>query len=178
MTDIKITHAPFTAWVQRPTADPRRASQAQFMDSLTEILAAEAPMQALPLFQTYAKASGLLKIAAPVRRQFERALLLGEKAGQVVIEREDDTEKKSDDDSVAWIVRLPDQPRVSVRDQGGRPFADIPMSELAAVVLEARAADELMGRDEIYRAVLEHYGYQKVTALVKRRLDRVLAVYF
>lgn len=174
----QITYTPFTAWPERPTADPRRASQAQYMDGMVEILNSEGPMQALPLFQTYAKASGLLKIAAPVRRQFERALLQGVKDGHIAMERENDPEKKTEDDSVAWICRLPDSPRVIVRDLGHRGFADIPMSELAAVVLEIRTADELMGREEIYRAVLAHYGLLKVTALVKRRLDQVLKDYF
>lgn len=178
MTHINVPHTPFTPWLSRPTADPRRASQAQYMHGLTEILVSEAPMQALPLFQTYAKASGLMKIASPVRKLFERALLQGEKDGHVVIEREADTEAKDESDSVCWIVRLPDQPRVIVRDLGDRGFADIPMSELAAVVLDIRTADDLMGRDDIYRACLAHYGLQKVTALVKRRLDKVLAEYF
>ena len=52
------------------------------------------------------------------------------------------------------------------------------MSELAALVLEIRTRDEFMGREDIYRAVLDHYGLQKLTALVRRRLDKVLQVYF
>lgn len=178
MTDIQINHVKFTPWPVRKTADPRNASDAQFLHGLTEIVASEGPMQALPLFQTYAKASGLMKIAAPVRKRFERALLAGEKSGAVLISRENDPEAKDLDDSVCWIVRVPDMPEVIVRDLGNRGFADIPMRELAAVVLDVRASDELMGRDEIYRAVLAHYGLQKVTALVKRRLDTVLKDWF
>jgi len=45
-------------------------------------------------------------------------------------------------------------------------------------VLEIRTQDEFAGREDIYRAVLEHYGLQKLTALVSRRLDKVLTVYF
>ena len=52
------------------------------------------------------------------------------------------------------------------------------MSELAALVLEIRSADEFAGREDIYRGVLEHYGLQKLTALVRRRLDAVLKEYF
>lgn len=168
----------FTHWPARKTADPRSASQMQYMHGLTEILEHEAPMQALALFQTYAKASGLMKIAAPIRKRFEHATLLGEKAGEVVIEREDDTEVDGPDDSVCWIVRLPDQEPVRLRTRGDRGFAEIPMGELAALVLDIRTKDEFMGREEIYRAVLDHYKLQKLTALVKRRLDKVLSVYF
>jgi len=168
----------FTPWPERKTADPRSASQVQYMHGLTEILQYEAPMQALSLFQTYAKASGLMKIAAPIRKRFERALLLGEKAGEVIIEREDDSEVESAEDSVCWIVRLPDQEPMRVRTLGDRGFSEIPMGELAALILEIRTQDEFMGREDIYRAVLDHYGLQKLTALVERRLDKVLAVYF
>ena len=174
----QLTHAPFTPWTSRPTADVRRASQAQYMHGFTEILAAEGPMQALSLFQIYGKASGVMKLAAPVRKLCERALLAGEKAGELVIEREDDSEVETSEDSVCWIVCLPDAPRVILRDLGNRGFAEIPMSELAALVLEIRTQDEFMGREDIYRAVLDHYGLQKLTALVRRRLDKVLEVYF
>ena len=174
----QIPHTPFTAWTERPTADVRRASQAQYMHGWAEILAAQGPMQALSLFQIYGKASGVMKLAGPVRKLCERALLQAVKAGEIVIEREDDSEASGEDDSVCWIVRLPDQPRVIVRDLGARGFAEIPMSELAALVLEIRTQDEFMGRDDIYRAVLDHYGLQKLTALVRRRLDKVLEVYF
>lgn len=176
MSDISST--PFTSWPPRKTADPRNASQMQYMHGFSEILEYEAPIQALALFQTYAKASGLLKIVASVRKRFERALLLAEKAGQVIIERESDSEVDGPEDSVGWIVRLPDQDPVKVRTLGERGFAEIPMSELAALVLDIRTTDEFMGREDIYRAVLDHYGLQKLTALVRRRLDKVLEVYF
>lgn len=178
MPEILITHVPYSEWTPRPVADARRASQAQYVDGFKDILEIEAPMQALNLFQTYAKAGGLMKIARPTRRLMERAILLAEKSGAVVIEREDDSEAADENDSVSWIVRLPNQERVKVRTLGPRGFADIPMSELAAVVLEIRTSDELMGREEIYRSVLDFYGLQKLTALVRRRLDKVLAVYF
>ncbi|GGX56625.1 hypothetical protein GCM10011309_01840 [Litorimonas cladophorae] len=174
----EIVHTPYTPWPERKCADPRVANQAQYVDGLTEILSYQAPMQAVELFQAYGKAAGLLKIAASVRRRFEYALNKAEKSGDVVIVREKDPEAKSDDDSVQWIVRLPHQPPVIVRDLGTRGFAEIPMSELAAVVLDIRSWDELAGREDIYRAVLEHYGLQKLTALVKRRLNAVLEQYF
>jgi len=174
----QIPHTPFTPWTERPTADVRRASQAQYMHGWLEILAAQGPMQALSMFQIYGKASGVQKLAAPVRKLCERALLAGVKSGEIILEREDDSEVETDEDSVCWIVRLPEQAPVILRDLGSRGFADIPMRELAALVLEVRTQDEFMGREDIYRAVLDHYGLQKLTALVRRRLDKVLTVYF
>lgn len=174
MTEINIIHSEFTSWEERSTADPRRATQAQYMHALCEILEAEGPMQALPLFQTYAKASGLLKVASTVRRLFERALLAGEKTGEIIIEREIDPETDGIDDSASWICRLPDQPNVIVRTIGTRGFAEIPMSELEVVVGQIKAADKTLEPADIYRAVLDHYELQKVTALVKRRLNAVL----
>ena len=154
----QLSYTSFIPWTERPTADVRRASQAQYMHGFTEILAAEGPMQALALFQTYGKASGVMKLAAPVRKLCERALLAGVKAGEIALEKEDDSEVDGPDDSVGWIVRLPDSPRVIVRDLGNRGFADIPMSELAALVLEIRTQDEFMGREDIYRACAAAFG--------------------
>ena len=100
------------------------------------------------------------------------------KSGEIIVEREPDPESDGPEDSVGWILRLPDQKPVSLRDLGPRGFAEIPMSELAALVLEIRSADEFAGREDIYRAVLDHYSLQKLTALVRRRLDAVLKEYF
>lgn len=173
-----INPALYSEWPVRPVADPRKATAAQFMHGLTEILTHEAPIQGLHLFQTYAKAGGLLKITRPVRSRFERVVLEAEKAGSLVIERENDTEIDDEHDPRGWIIRLPEQDRVKIRTLGPRGFAEIPMSELAALILDIRIEDEFMGREEIARAVLDVYGLQKLTALVKRRLDRVLKTAF
>ena len=170
---IKVDLIPFSDWTARPVADPRRASQAQFMDGLTEILGAQGPMQGLHLFQTYAKAGGLLKITAPVRAKFERAVLLAEKSGALILERENDTEIDGPEDPRGWVIRLPDQDRVWLRTLGPRGFGEIPLSELAAFVLEIRCQDEFLGREETARLILDHYGLQKLTSLVQRRIARV-----
>jgi len=176
MVDIKLS--PYQEWHTRPVADPRRASPVQFMDGMSEILAAQGPMQALHLFQTYAKAGGLMKITASVRSRFERVILEAAKKGVVIIERENDTEVEDDSDPRCWIIRLADQDKVNMRSLGSRSFAEVPLSELAALVLELRCADEFMGREDIARSILSLYGLQKLTALVQRRLDRVLKEYF
>ena len=176
MTQIPLI--PFNEWPSKTLADPRRASAAQFLYGFTDILTAQGPMQALHLFQTYAKAGGLMKISASLRKSIERVLLIHEKSGALLIERENDSESDGPDDSRAWIVRLPDQPRVIMRTLGSRGFAEIPLGEIAALVLELRAADEFLGKEELTREVLSHYGLQKLTALVGRRMDRVFSEYF
>lgn len=175
---IKIDLLPYDIWTPRRVADPRGASQVQFMDGLVEILEVQAPMQGLFLFQTYAKAGGLMKITQPVRSRFMRAVKEAEKAGTLIIEIQNDTEADGPDDPVGWIIRLADQKPVRMRELGDRSFAEVPLSELAALVLEIRCADDLMGREGIARSVLDHYGLQKLTALVSRRLDRVFEIYF
>lgn len=175
---ITVDLIPFSEWTPRPVADPRRASQAQFMDGLCEILAAQGPMQGLHLFQTYAKAGGLLKITAPVRSQFQRAVIIAEKAGELLIERENDTEVDGPDDPRGWVIRLPGQDRVQLRTLGSRGFSEIPLGELAAFVLEIRCQDEFLGREDIARLILDHYGLQKLTSLVQRRMARIFEDYF
>ncbi len=175
---VDVTLQEFNHWQARPVADPRRASPAQFMDGMTEILEAQAPMQALELFQTYAKAGGLMKITASVRSRFERVIKDAARAGTIIIETENDSEVEDDTDPRCWIVRLEGQERVIMRTLGPRSFAEVPLSELAAFVLELRCADEFMGKEEIARSILSHYGLQKLTALVQRRLDRVFSEYF
>lgn len=175
---VEILLSEYNEWTARPVADPRRASPAQFMDGMSEILDIQGPIQALHLFQTYAKAGGLMKITASVRSRFERVIKDAAKAGSVVIEIENDSEVDDETDPRCWIVRLNERDRVNMRKLGSRSFAEVPLSELAAFVLELRCADEFMGKEEIARSILSHYGLQKLTSLVQRRLDRVFAEYF
>lgn len=175
---MSVNLAPFQIWEPRKLADPRGASAAQFMHGLCDILAVQGPMQGLHLFQTYAKAGGLIKITTSVRGRFERVVKEAAKSGDLLIEIEDDSEVDGETDSRAWIIRLPSQPQVMLRTLGPRSFAEIPMGELAALVLELRCQDEFMGREEISRAVLSHYGLQKLTSLVERRLAQVFKIYF
>ena len=169
---------PYTLWETRKVADPRKATYPQMLDGMGEILDGQGPMQALHLFQTYAKAGGLLKITSSVRKRMEGHLRFAVEQGELVMEKENDTEVKSDTDSRCWIIRKPNQARVMMRELGPRNFSEIPMTELAALILELRVKDEFIGREEIARSVLAHYDLQKLTSLVQRRLKRVMEEYF
>jgi len=163
----------YTVWNDRKLVDPRGATHAQFADGMSAIISDEGPVMALKIFQTFCKAAEVNRVGPAIRPKFERALHKMIDDGVVIAENE-----LNDDDIRTWIIRMPDQPTTRVRTLGDRGFGEIPLAELAEVLLEIRAEHELIGREELYRAVLAKYELIRMTNLVERRLDKALSDYF
>ncbi len=171
--DTSINMEEYQNWVVRPTADANNASIDQIIDGLKEIAMAEGPILTLRAYQSYCHGSGLKRVGPSARVKLDRAL-------KTAIERDDlriETEHK-DPDLKLTIMRLPDQPIVRPRTLGDRAFNEIPPSELAELILNIRAQNDLMGKEELYRAVLAQYGLIRITSLVQSTLDHVLETYF
>lgn len=163
----------YTDWAARPLADPRAATQLQFEDGLFEIAEAEGPVLAYRMYQIFARAGSLGKITASTKARMDLALTRMIEEGKLLAEAELDSEDVS-----RRIIRMPDQEAAVIRTLGSRSIDEVPPSELAEMILWVRSTDELLGREEIYRAVLAHYGLQKITALAKKTFEHVLNRYF
>lgn len=166
MTTLDL--APYTEWTPVPVADPRAATTEQFRDGFEKICAAEAPILEDRLFALYARAADLGRVYGPVRQKFERALQSALDHKRLVAARED---FGSHDERV---ITLPDQPPVVVRERGPRSLHEIPGSELAEVMLAIRIEHDLIGKEELFRLMLNNYGLKRLTQATEARLTDVL----
>lgn len=162
---------PYAEWSPVRVADPRAATPEQFLDGFRKICADEGPIIEDRLYGLYARAAELGRVYGPVRRKFERALRTAVEAKYLIVSCEI---FGAHDER---IIRLPGQPPVSVRERGPRSLHEIPGTEIAEVMLAIRVEHDLIGRDELFRAVLAAYKLKRLTQASESRLNDVLTTW-
>jgi hypothetical protein len=103
-----------------------------------------------------------------VRKRFERALQTTVEAKHLIASREI---FGAHDERV---ITLPGQLPVAVRERGPRSLHEIPGTEIAEVMLAIGVEHDLIGRDELFRAVLAAYKLKRLTQASESRLNDVL----
>ena len=159
---------PYREWRAHPLPDPRTESRSVVLQGLTEIIEAEGPMLVLRAFQFYAKAAGSKRVGRSIRSHLNSALAQGLRQKVILAEREHEEQGQ-----LRLIARTPDAPRTVVRALGSRSFSEIPPSEVGEVMQRIRASGRVAGRDDLFRAVLEHYRLVRITAQVAAELHRI-----
>ncbi len=124
------------------------------------------------VFNIFARASGLSRIHEATRKGFITAL------GRALAEGVLVAEKEASEDPATWILRLPSQKTMHLRTLGNRSLHEVPGAELAEIMLEIRAQNELISKEELFRGVLEGYGLIRLTEATSSRLDTVLKIWF
>jgi hypothetical protein len=162
---------PYAEWSRVRVADPRAATPEQFLYGFRKICAAEGPIIEDRLYELYARAAELGRVYGPVRRKFERALQTALEAKHLIASLETFGAHGE------RVITLPDQPPVSVRERGPRSLHEIPGTEIAEVMLAIRVEQELIGRDELFRAVLAAYKLKRLTQASESRLNDVLTTW-
>ena len=168
MTTLDLDLAPYADWTATKVADPRHASSDQFFVGFESICRAEAPVIEDRLYALYARAADLGRVYGPVRAKFERALRDAKEKKRLIVSREEFGEHAEN------VITLPDQAPVVTRTRGDRSLHEIPGSELAEVMLAIRVEHDLIGREELFRLMLQTYGLKRLTQASENRLNDVL----
>lgn len=162
---------PYAEWSPVRIADPRAATPEQFLDGFRKICADEGPIIEDRLYALYARAAELGRVYGPVRQKFERALRTALEAKHLIASH------KTFGAHHERVIMLPDRPPVSVRERGPRSLHEIPGTEIAEVMLAIRVEHDLIGRDELFRAVLAAYKLKRLTQASESRLNDVLTTW-
>jgi hypothetical protein len=160
---------PYTAWEERPVADPRAAGRPEIMRALVEITTAEGPMRASRAYALYNRASGGKKLTSVARAPLSGALYWLAQEGKVILTRRDEIPWQDDD-----LIRAPGTPPVQVRELGPRTLEEVPLDEIAELISRLRAARGLSDPTEIKRAVLSTYGLMRLTSRADEYLGLAL----
>jgi hypothetical protein len=77
------------------------------------------------------------------------------------------------------VLRVAESPRVRERPAGRRDLQEIPPSELFVVLerLDSGSLGTELDDEALLRGLLEHYGYNRLTAIRRRYLSRVFELY-
>lgn len=155
--------------------DPRDASPANVRAALRWIIEKEGPLTKRLLFRLYVEGCPALHRAGKaVKSLLNRALYNMQKAGEIILEDE-----LGDRSLESQVLRLAGTPRVRERPAGGRDILEIPPSELWLTLHRLLgASDDRPQNDEaLFRALLEHYEFSRLTEVRKRHLAKILRAY-
>ena len=155
--------------------DPREASPANVRAALCRLIDEEGPLTKRLLIKLYVEGCPTLQRAGKtVRSLLNRALYSLQRAGEIVLEDE-----LGDHSLESQVLRLPNQPKIRVRPAGRRDLLEIPPSELLLVIDRMQTSPTSSARDdeELARALLEHYGFTRLTEARRKHIVKILAVY-
>ena len=162
----------YPEWTAVRLADPRVATADQLIHGMALIVCTEGPILASRVFHISAKAGGLGRIYEPTRKRLLHAL-------QTALQRRVFVaEKEIEDDPGSWVLRLPSQKAVAVRSLGSRTLHEVPVTELAEVMLDFRVESDLISKQDLFRKVLAEYGLLRLTEATNARLEFVLRTWF
>jgi hypothetical protein len=155
--------------------DPREASPANVRAALRRLIEEEGPLTKRLLIKLYVEGCPTLQRAGKtVRSLLNGALYTMQRAGEIVVEDE-----LGDRSLESQVLRLAGAPRVRERPAGGRDLLEIPPSELFLVLdrLLGPSNDPLKDQEACCRALLEHYGFSRLTKVRRRHLAKILEGY-
>jgi very-short-patch-repair endonuclease len=164
---------PFTGYSETSRfPDPREASPARVREVLRQIIEQDGPLTRSSVYRLYVEGCpDLRRVGKIVRQALNRALGAMLRAGE--IEQDDELRDGSPE---GQVLRLAGAPKVEVRPAGRRDLLEIPPSELLAVLRRLTpGSGQSRGDGEAQsRALLEHYGFSRLTKPRREHLPKVL----
>ncbi len=164
---------PFTGYSEASAfPDPREASAANVREVLRQIIERDGPLTRASVYRLYVEGCpDLQRVGKIVRQALNRALGAMLRAGEIVQEDE-----LGDGSPEGQVLRIAGAPAVNVRPAGRRDLLEIPPSELLAVLRRSFPGKTQPAGDSeaLFRALLEHYGFSRLTKSRREYLSKVL----
>lgn len=158
--------------------DPREAPRSAVREALRQIIEQDGPLSRASVYRLYIECCpDLQRAGKAVRQALDKALRAMLSAGEIVEEDE-----LGDGSPESRVLRTAGAPKVRLRPAGERDLLEIPPSELLEVLRRIRGeavaggeqAPEGGGQEVLFRALLKHYGFKKLTKPRREYLSRVL----
>jgi very-short-patch-repair endonuclease len=149
--------AAYEVWSGEGLPDPRTADRVRVAQHLMSIVEVEGPLTTDRAYRLYIRAAGFSRVTKQARGPLNRALFhLG---SRVVFDELTNPETN-------WpqrVVRIPGTPPVVVRRLGDRDLYEVPLNEIAELMLMGRRERVSSTREQLMRYVLDTYGLSRLT---------------
>lgn len=146
------------------------ASLAELIANVVQIVEVEGPVLGHRVHDAYRDAYGGHRVGRELARTLNQAMELAVRRGQLV------ADNPLDEPGVKpRTFRLPTQPPVVVRQLGLRSLNLVPPAELAAHLAEFAGIEDL-SEDELFRAVLDVLGLQRLTENARSVLSAAMVL--
>ena len=148
---------PYTAWESKPVSSLLQLSKGELTELLLEIIAVEGPVIAERVYQLANRAAGATRLGKNIRSALNSAITSAIRRNLAI-----QSDPLGSGGLLYTTLRLPHQPAVAVRVRGPREsLQHIPPEELRKVLLDV--SHRTRSTEERYRAVLECYGFKRLT---------------
>jgi hypothetical protein len=167
---------PYTGYTDKGYPDPRAASPANVRDAVLDILKADGPLPKASIYALYRDGCPHVERAGKALRHAINSAIAVLQRGRQVIVIDEGTIK----DPSEVVVRLTEQPHVTVRPRGARQIEGIPLSELATVFrqLSPERPSTTSETIDLQRRVLEQFDLRNLTERAKMRLNEAQGLAF
>jgi very-short-patch-repair endonuclease len=167
---LSADFGPFTGYSDASGfPDPREAPLANVREVLRQIIERDGPLTRSSVYRLYVEGCpGLQRVGKTVRQALNRALGAMLRAGEIVQEDE-----LGDGSLDGQVLRIAGTPPVKVRPAGRRDLLEIPPLELLAVLRGSVTESQSRDGKDLFRALLDHYGFKRLT---KSRREYLLKV--
>ena len=162
----ELVDSPYRTWcADEKLPDPTSVRPSHLIKDIIDIVSTEGPMSARLVYRTFVKAAGRKRVGKNLGSTLVEAV--SKAIGKGFLEASYEASPLGPEE---LIVRKADSPVVVVRRRGNREFVEIPMSEVATVMLRLMHRDPGLRGRALYRAVLDFYETQRMTPGIKQRL--------
>ena len=149
--------------------DPREDSLENIKKGLFNIIKNECPIVTDRLYRLYVKSCSIMKVGKQIRKKLNKAISSLMREGLVCFEKESNNIKDK-------VFYLPNGPSVIVRQRTNRSIEEIPLKEIKQVIDEIRAKTSVSREEEIFREVLDFYGFKRLTKVSQSRFEEALII--
>ncbi|HPW56747.1 MAG TPA: AAA domain-containing protein [Thermoanaerobaculaceae bacterium] len=152
--------------------DPRESAAANVREVLRRIIERDGPLTRSSVYRLYVEGcQDLRRVGRIVRQALNRTLGSMLRAGEIAQEDE-----LRDGSPESQVLRIAGTPAVRVRPAGKRDLLEIPPSELLAALRRLPLEASQLHRDDedVARALLGYYGFNRLTRPRREYLARVL----
>ncbi|MFQ5792247.1 MAG: AAA domain-containing protein, partial [Acidobacteriota bacterium] len=175
-SDSTAEFGPFTSYSAAcGFPDPRDASPANVRVALRQVIEKDGPLTRDSVYQLYVEGCpALQRVGKAVRQALNRALGAMLRSGEIL--QEDELGEGSPE---GLVVRPAGTPKVLERPAGRRDLLEIPPSELLLLLdrIRASSASAVLDDETLARALLDHYGFTRLTEVRRKHLARILDVH-
>lgn len=147
------------------TVPVHKATDAQVIDGLVEIVAVEGPVRGNRLRTAYVQASGGRRVGKAIGQRLNSLISRAQRSGLLV-----------GDDPLGHggvklrTYRLPDQPETVLRELGPRTLEEVPPAELMAALAHVADRDPAAGHEQLMRQTLRLLGRTSLTQNAREAL--------
>jgi very-short-patch-repair endonuclease len=153
--------------------DPREATPVNLREILLRIIGQDGPLTRESIYRLYSEGCPhMQRVSKAIREKINRALGVMLRTEEIV--QEDELGKGQPE---GIVVRLAGTPAVRLRPAGRRHLEEIPASEIMLALERHKldpSADNLFNEETLYRKILDHYGFHKLTRSRRKHLRDIL----